>query len=819
MSTCLSLLRRLAGPIALSCACAGGVLAADDDTAATHRAALDLAARGDYGSALERLARLSAEYPTQPVYLHDYVSVLQRAGRHDAALALAGRVDAASAPAYALESLAAAATATRRFDRAESLYASVLARFPGRREALEGMAAAGAERVAVAGALPARASDARQSLSATDRLAVMSAEAALLERKALFYPALRRNQEILALVPGARAAQAGLVRIAARLGASHQAAHLAARYPQALDAQQRDALERNRTAVDARWAERLRALPRRYADGSERLDGAIARSDELARTFMTSETPMTEAQLRWLHDRLVLLGSAGRAQEAVALHQRFARRGLPVPGYALRPVADSYMRLRQPTRATALYERVLREAPEDADARVGMYFALLESEAHEQAYAWVDEWARRSAAAQAQQPGAATRAQAWDARLLQARSREFAGELGVAQAKLETMQAEAPANAGVRAARAAVYRSRGWPRKAWETWQLQLLHDPHDVDAYAESVYPLLDAYRFGAAGAQLAEAQRRQPDANSVRRAARAWKIHNRPELAIQAEAGRSDEASAPSGLKDGSIDLWLYSAPIKERFRAYLHGHYAGADLAAGAERYKRGGLGLEYRAPDLRLFAEAHAGRDSDSDAGVLAGGRWWLGDVWNVAASADTRTQDVPLQARQAGIDARQALLEIEARIHESRAFAALVKASDFSDDNDRLALQLSWREGWVVRPRWWLSSRVDLYTSHNSRDDAPYFNPSKDRSASLSLTGGLRTWRWYEREFVQELTVSGGSYWQEDFGSGGTWGLEYAHRWQLDDRFYLRYALGRTTQPYDGAPSRRNYVTLDLDWRF
>jgi len=805
--------------LALLCCVPGLAAAAERARDQAHRAALTQAGRGDFAPALAALAQLVKAYPAEPLYLHDYVSILERAGKHDAALALASRLDPSTAPAYALESLGAAAVALRHFDRAEGLYAEVLKRFPGRQEALEGLAAAAAERVSASGGVPPDASVAQRSLSPADRVRVLALEAALLERKALYYPALTRNQHLLRLGPNDQAAQAALVRIAARLGASHQALQLASRYPASVDVQQRDNLERNRSAVDARWAERLRALPRHYAEGSERLDAAIARSDALSQRFMTSDALMTEMQLRWLHDRMVLLSIRGRADEVVALHERFARRGLPVPDYALRSVADAYMQLRKPTRAIALYERVLRVSPDDADARVGLYFALLESEAHEQAYAWVDEWVRSAGAAQQARPSPANKAQLWDARVLQARSREFAGELGKAQASLEALQAEAPANGSVRGARAAVYRSRGWPRKAWETWQLELLHDSHDVDAYAESVYPLLDSYRFEQARAQLYEAQRRQPDANSVKRATRAWSLHGRPELVIQGEIGRSDEAIAPSGLNDDSIDAWLYSAPLAEHYRVYLHGHYARADLVDGVERYKRGGIGLEYRRPDLRLVGEVHADRNGESGSGLLLGGRWWANDVWSLALMGDTRSQEIPLQARQAGIDARHATVEVEARVHESRAFGALVKGWDFSDDNRRMAYQVSWREGLLVRPRYWIGSRVDLYASHNSRDDAPYFNPSKDRSAGLSLTGGLRTWRWYEREFVQELTLSAGSYWQEDFGSGGTWGMEYAHRWQLDDCFYLRYAVGRTTQPYDGAPSRRSYLTLDMDWRF
>jgi len=792
--------------------------AADPAADPAYQSAIAQARRGEFDAALNALAQLIQRYPTERLYLYDYVSVLERASRHEEALDLLDQVERGSAPAYVLESLGAAATALHRFDLAEGLYGDVLTRYAGRAESREGLAAARVERIAVEGAVPAK-TNASPSLSSADRLRLMQSEARQLEAKGLFYPALSRNQDILQLAPDNLPAQAAVTRIAARLGAGHQATRLLSKYPEAADAQARDTLARNRVAVDARWAERLRALPGRYREGTTQLDAAIAQSDALVEMFLRKNEPMTEAQLRWLQDRIVLLGTRRRARDAVRLYERFVSRNLPVPDYALRAVADSMLQLRQPVRAKALYERALKVDPEDADARVGLYFSLLEAEAHEQAYAWVDEWARAAADAQARRPNAATKAQHWSARVLQARAREYAGELALAQGRLEALQGEAPANAAVRAGRASVYRARGWPRKAWETWQLQLLQDPDDVDAYAESVYPLLDSYRFEHAQRQLSEAQQRQPDTNAVGRASRAWQLHERPELFVAANLGRSNDANLPSGTRDDTVDAYLYSAPLGQRYRAYVHGHYAQADLAGGYAHYNRAGVGLEYRGPDLRLTGEAHAGVNDDGGLGLLLGARWWISDIWSVLAEADTKTLDLPLQARQADIDAKRAHLEVEARIHDTRSFVVALTGLDFSDDNRRRAAQFVWREGLLVRPRYALFGRVDFYASRNSRENAPYFNPSRDWSAGLSLTGAWRIYRFYERELVQELTLSAGNYWQKGFGSGATWGIEYAHRWQLNDAFYLRYGLGRTLHPYDGQQSGRNYLTLDLDWRF
>lgn len=812
-------LRTLLFTLVLAATALASPLALAADDAAAHEAALAQARRGDMSAALSTMSELVRKHPDQTSYLHDYISLLERAGKPADALALLDRVDRASAPAYVIESLAAAAVALGKFAQADQLYAEVLRRYPHRREAIEGLAGAAAALIAQSGTVPAERSPAEQLLNAQEWLDVLSWQAARLEADGKFYPALHRNQQILEAAPDNRAAQAALIRLTARLGATHQAAELAAKYPEAADSASRDTLARHKAAVDARWADRLRALPRHYKDGTAKLDGAIGQSDALATTFLTTEAPLTEAQAKWLHDRIVLLAERRRAADAVALHERFARKRIAIPEYADKAAAGAYLQTRQPSRAAALYERVLRASPDDADARVGLYFALLESEHHDRAYALVDEWVGKTDAARRNQPGATANEENWNARVLQARAREYAGELGASQAMLERLQSEAPGSGAVRGGLASVYRSRGWPRRAWDTWQLQLLHDPDDVDAHAESVSPLLDSYRFEQARRQLNEAGRRDPDAGSVARAARAVVLHDRPELTVEANLGRSNDSSGPSGTRDDMVDAYLYSAPIHERYRLYARGHYAQAALAGGYAHYNRAGGGLEYRAPYLRLNGELHAGVNNDGGLGLAAGARYWINDVWNVAVAGDTRTMDIPLQARAARIDARKLQVEVEARVHESRAFAAALGGLNFSDDNERRYLQLSWREGWITRPSWWFNSRVDLYTSRNTRDDAPYFNPDSDWSAALSITGAWRTYRWYEREFVQELTLTAGRYWQENFGSGPLWGIEYAHRWQLNDAFYLRYALGRSLHPYDGDQSGRNYLALDMDWRF
>lgn len=793
--------------------------AADGSAVDQHRSALEAAQRGELDIALARLAQLVRRYPEERPFLHDYISLLQRAGRNDDALALIARIDRPRAPAYVMESLGAAASASGRHALADQLYLDTLQRYPGRIESLQGLSDSLSLRTASQGAVPADAASLLAPLPGADRAEVLHRSANWLEARALHYPALHMTLAALRAQPSHRPAQTARIRLAARLGASHLALQWAQAQPGAADAAQLDTLRRHAVAVDGRWANLLRALPGHRQHGTTLLDTAIARTDALAERFLSGKTTATEAELKWLQDRMVLLGARDRAREVDTLYRAFQQRQLTLPTFVIGAVADARLRLRQPRQAIPLYEQVLREQPDEPNARVGMYFALLEAEEHARAYAWVDQWAAATAPKPGTRAAPDERARHWNARVLQARSREYAGDPARAQAALERLQTEAPANAEVRAGMASVYRARGWPRRAWDTWQIQLLHDPADVEAYAESVGPLLDTYRFEQAQFQLHSAQRRQPEARSVERATRAWQLHHRPELLLRTNSGRSSDANSPSGGKDHRVEATLYSPPVGERYRVFLQGDYLYGDLTQSNARHRRAGAGLEYRGPDLRLHGSWHTGLGGDGGGGARLGAKYWINDIWTIAVEGDSRSMEIPLQARGAGVDAKRAQLGLEARLHESRAFALETAAMDFTDGNTRQTVLLSWREGWLTRPRYWLSSRMDLYGSRNSEEGAPYFNPASDYAASASLTGAWRTYRWYERAFVQELTLSAGRYWQQSFASGPTWGLEYAHVWELDERFYLRYGIGRTLHPYDGQQSGRSYLTLDLDWRF
>src|SRR5690606_4424495 len=148
-------------------------------------------------------------------------------------------LDLARAPAYVLEGIGRSARNLQRFDLAHSAYRRSLAAHPDRAESLTGLAltlsdqgrhAEAARLLDEALAAPGQAVSPR-----TDRrAALLVARATAAELAGDWVGALSFHQRALQAEPRHREALAGVVRCAARLGAPHLAADIAARHPRLL---------------------------------------------------------------------------------------------------------------------------------------------------------------------------------------------------------------------------------------------------------------------------------------------------------------------------------------------------------------------------------------------------------------------------------------------------------------------------------------------------------------------------------------------------------------------------------------------------------
>jgi biofilm PGA synthesis protein PgaA len=798
--------------LALSLCAALAPLGAGAQPADRHADAVRLARDGRHDAALAALQALASERPDDRRIRFDTIVVLGWAQRDAQALALAADTDLADAPAYVLESIGRSARNEKRFELAEATYRRSLNRNPDRAESRIGLALTLADL-----GRPVQAAALLEPLlaKAPPRLEALEARAAIAESQRDWMTALSHHQRTLQQAPNSRDAVRGVVRSAAALGAPHIARSIAVRHPGLLPEAELAALSADASALGVRYgrteerietgAARFRWLDRTLADSESaaaRLaadGGADARGDALSR--------------RLLSDRIVALSLRHRSQAAVDLYHAMRAADLAVPIHATKAAADALLATRKPEEAAVAYGTVLKATPDDFDAALGMFYALVESERLDDAAAWADALAERTPKwlpPRRPNPDAVT------ARTATAQARLYGDRLGEAETRIRALRDELPYNTGVREAWASTALARGWPRLADEEFRRALAIDPASAGLRAERVGALLAVNAFGQARGQLGEAATLRPEDARVRTAQDVLAVHDMRQLELSSGYGRSSGA-APTGDDDWRLDARLYSQPLAEHWRIFAQTSRSRAEFVDGPIDWHREGVGAEYRVRDLRALAAVTTG--SGDRTGVFASAEWEPDDRWRLGLAGSTVSSNIPMQVWKAGIRASEVAAVARYAWHESRNVYGGLATLGFSDGNDRLVANVGWFERWVSTPDFRIESSLGVGTSTNSTSDRPYFNPGQDATATLEVAGEWLGWRRYERSFRQRLAGTVGGYWQQDFGSGRVLGVLYEHLWEIDRRLTVRYGIGRTLRPYDGETSGRTYGSLSLDWRF
>jgi biofilm PGA synthesis protein PgaA len=620
---------------------------------------------------------------------------------------------------------------------------------------------------------------------------------------------LGRQLAILKQHPDYAEARRGAWVAAMRLGLFAQAAALEA----PLSADERRAMEGDMIALDIRSG----IIDRNTLRGPERflrLERALTATDPLAAGFFAGKAPDAEDQRR-LNDRLSALAARRRAADAVLLYETLLARGIPVSPWAERDVAGSYLELRRPQAALALYQRAVDANPDDFDANLGLFFALVESEQLDAATAHIDAYAARLP--ERRHLDGRYNGERLSADITADRVRLFADRLDEAQTRIDTRHDAIPYNSEARQSSASLALARGWPRQADEMLRRTIGSDPINPGLRADLSENLLTLQDWPAARAALDAAAELDPDSGAVSRARRSYELYDSYELYVEAGYGEGQDINF-FGSRDWSIDSYLYSRPIADTWRVFAHNYSASADFFGDSQSWIRSGAGAEWRHKDWRLTGEVNGG--SGVKAGATGTVRWRPDDQWTFYGAAESVTNQIPLRAVADGIHASRASLGADWRQNESRKLAAGVFASDFSDGNLRRGVSASWFERWASGPKWMFETTLGADASSNSlATSVNYFNPKSDRSLWLTAAVENLTWRSYDHAFRQRLALTGGSYWQQNYGSGAIEAIEYTHRWELDRDLSLRYGIGRLLRPYDGEREGRTFASLTLLWRF
>lgn len=783
--------------------------AAGTDLDGAREAAVQAARDGALPQARATLERLLEGHPDDRRLRFDLAVVAGWQGADARVAELLDGVDPETLPDYVLEAYAKAERNLKHWERARALYERLMQRRPDAAEP----ALARVLVLADAG----RFDDARAALaSLADGGAGEPAELAYAagyveERDRRFTRALAWYRRALRHAPEHVEARRRYAIAASALGATRQARALADAEPGLLDAATRTRLALDEAAMHVRWAPLPSPdAPRAHARAALEAQAALQQRPDLAE----ADTPRARA-LRF--DHVAALAADRRMAEAVAAFEELDEPVDTLPLYVLSAAADAYAYLERPEEASRLYRAGVARAPERLDLQAGLFYARSDLQDYDGAsgvaQALVDaEPAWRSPAPGVWSPSAAYAM----GRELGALSLAFQDHYAAALGDFDDQLSVAPANTSARLARAQIRRWRGWYAAAASDVTRVRTLEPDSHRAQILAGHLALDERQFAAAESTVREAVRREPDARDTLALAERWRIHDSPELSLEAAAGRSDGGAFSS--RDWRTDAWWFSAPVRHRYRAFAHDTVSWGRFDEGDGRDHRLGAGVEYRLPRWTMRGELYRGLADDRRSGAALDVDWRLDDHLSFSLGGDLNSREVPLRGVRAGVHGDAVEAGARYRWHESRELAVSAGRLDLSDGNDREWGSAAFTTRVFNRPRHKVHLSARGYASRNSATGVAYYNPASDRELALGATHEWRVFRRYDHGLVQRVGIEAGDYWQEDFGSGAVWSLFAEHDWQLGPRTALRYGVRTGGRVYDGEREHAAALFLGVTWR-
>lgn len=601
----------------------------------------------------------------------------------------------------------------------------------------------------------------------------------------------------------------------ADIGNAHRAWALYQARPELFDAGQRQRFEADHLARLVGWS-------MAYGESEDaRLDEAEHALASMQRYLDRDATSLAQAPLRMRLDRLVLLNRLSRhgqlREEVIALRAA----GVTLPDYVLPAVGDSLMATQHPQEAVPVLELAVRNDPSRFQARSELAYAYLETEQADKALDHLLRW-QKDEPVWRWGPNAKSPYANWaryEADLNLAMVRAYSNDLPTAQADLEVLLATGPGNGGLQTSLGSVYSMRGWPARGLERHQMAFTLDPRDVQPRIGMFEAHVALQRDDLARPLHDDLMARYPQQPSVQRMDRAWRAHRGWQVQVDADIGRSrgGGGSSPLGNDDATWRLQAASPMLADRWRVLAFADRRSVDFQQEQIAPLWLGAGLSYRFGQLDADLLAHRANDDVRGAGVKGSLGWRFNDRWHAVVVAADNDPDASLQARIAGITADSLALAVDYRRNERTQWSIGASRLRYEDGNRRDTLDSSVSQRLLSRPTLSVDGLGSVHASRGTRDDAPYFNPSRDRSVEVGLRIDQQLWRHYERHFRHRLTLSVGDYWQEGFGSALVPSAEYRHEWQIGAGRVLEYGVRWSRPVYDGQRERHVGFTAGVRW--
>ena len=627
--------------------------------------------------------------------------------------------------------------------------------------------------------------------------------------------ALSHYQQVLSMVPENRTALRNRVLMLSKLGAANiarwQAQKISALFSDAewLELKSNDAIQA------LRWGE----IP--MADDSRRFkdtDIAIAQLQKLLEKAGDNQ---------WLRRRLefdliVALKDRWRMQDALNHYNKLGLVDRQIPAYVLAAVAEACLYLHHPQKARELYQQALKQVPDNFQWKTGLFYALIDDEAIEQAGQYIKKlneaepkhlWTRKD---KIHRSRARPNPRKTETERLNALAIAFANQYSKAQQRLEYLLEKAPANQDIRDALATVSHWRGWFRQADGLYRAGLAVEPKHLSMRIGHVQNLIALHQYKQAETALF-------GLNKFKYYQQTQKLFDQWQAVNGYEFQQQTFTRNSSGTAKGSLtitsDSRLFSKPLAYHYRLFAHYRWSYGNFPEGVARVKQEGMGVEYQNKQWLLTTELHQNQFTRNQTGVKLAGRYQFDDFWSLSAAFDTPSAQTPLRAFANGIYARSLNAEINYRAHENRQWSFSGQYLSFTDGNQRYEIQFSGQQNWVLSPRWRLFLGGELFYSHNKAVNTPYFNPLQDFASELKTGAHILTYRDDKTTFYQHISISPGLYWQQKYSSRVTALVKYEHQWQIGNRIDINYGVTGFSLVYDGGREKGVMGYLNFNVRF
>jgi poly-beta-1,6 N-acetyl-D-glucosamine export porin PgaA len=794
-----------------------GVQADEPESVTQARtAAVALANSGKLDEAIAALQQLRQSQPDALYVNSDLILLLRRADRNGEISTLTQGMAPDQVADYAILSWAGALRDNKDFDRARALLAAWREKLGTSGQILYAMTSleAGLTAEAVA-ALPDKNTP---GLNSTD-LANM---AYVVRRAGDPTQALALSVQAIKAEPDNPDAQREEIYALSALGAHELALQKATLKPELFSTTVLNRLQANVTTQQIRDAIEER---RRLSDlGNENRDAALLDSLKTLQSERAAAKNDPEQETRARYDQIYVLRTLEMMPQAIAEYEALPQLGTPggetsIPAYVRKAAGDAYLDTRQPGKAAAIYEQLLKENPKaDVDLFISLYYAYLDSEQHDKATALAEQL-RGETPVWLGQPYTIENEERADADLLWAMNPLYGNAESLAYTRISELVDKAPASVNFINAKASVERARGWPTLSMQTTQIAAGYEPKSKDTRINLAENYRALENWDLWGSEITALAKLYPNDALIKKSYLAYQDRTRPSISSEFTTGLSSGGNAVSGTRDRELRTRLNAPWTDDDWRVFLDQRYIWADFSQGDENYNRYGVGVEWRRDRKHAWAIVDNEQLSGDDAGLTLGWSQWLDDSWQYTITGSTFSTQTPLLAKQAGLSGRSIDGRVNWRQSESLDAYATLGVLFIEDGNERYNIGGGMTQRLHATPNHITSGGFDLLAEINSEPGGPYFSPANMESAVLRLEHYWLTWREYERSFAQYFRLSGGFRHQNNFGTDPIVDLFYEHDWTFSRTWALRYGIGWSSNVYDGGRERRTYGLIGFEGIF